>query len=164
MTNLNEIQKHEIIVKYKMNITVRQITKDMGINKSTVQLWIKKYKENENLEIKKGRGRKKKISEDQEKMIVDLMYSNKYWKIPNLKVELEKLNIYLSENTLINILKKHEFAYKKRKKKPVLTETHKNIRMQFALANIFTDVLRIIYSDEITIVKDQHTDKFLNFG
>jgi transposase len=160
MVNLNEFQKHEIIVKYKMNIPVRQIAKEIKISKNTVQSYITKYKNTGNLNIKKGRGRKKKLSEDDEKMIINLMYNNKNWKIPELKLELEKLKINVSENTLINILKKYEFTYKKRKKKPVLTEIHKNIRMQFALMNISTDPFKIIYSDEITIVKDQYTDKF----
>ena len=160
MPNLNEYQKYEIIVKYNMNIPIRQIANEMKINKSTVLLWIKKYKTQQKMEIKKGRGRKNKLTSDQENIIIDLMYKNKYWKIPELKFQLEKIGINVSEDTLINILKKNEFVYKNRKLKQYLSDIHINIRLQFALNNWETDWTKIIYSDEVLIIKDQHTGKF----
>src|SRR5208283_1253404 len=112
-------QKHEIIIRYNMNISTRKIADDMMINQRTVILWINKYKNKEELIIKKGRGRKNKLTNEQELIIVDLMYKNKFWKIPELKLELAKIKINVSENTLINILKKHNFNYEHRKIKTI---------------------------------------------
>ena len=53
---LSKEQKLMIIDKYKLNWTIKQISENMKINKSTVHLWIKRYKQNESLERKPGSG------------------------------------------------------------------------------------------------------------
>ena len=160
MPILNDNQKHEIIVKYKLNIPIRTIATQMNINKATVSLWISKYKKKEDLQIKKGRGRKRQITDEQEKTIVKLMSENKLWNVYDLKLEVLKYGITASATSLINILKKNQFTYKCRKKKQYLSNIHKNIRVQFALMNVETDWMKVIFSDETTIIKDQHTGKF----
>ena len=42
--------------KYKLNWTVKSISDEMNINKNTVHMWIKRYKEGISLDRKKGSG------------------------------------------------------------------------------------------------------------
>lgn len=160
MPNLNKNQKDEIIMRYKMGMPIRRIAIEMKINKSTVLLWTKKYKNQLPLEVKKGRWKKRKLNEEQEHLIIYLMRENKNFKMTDLKIELEKINIYASKNTLIKILKKYGYIYKNRIPKPFLSDDHKNIRLQFSLNNLETDWTKVIFSDEVTIIKDQNTGKF----
>ncbi len=53
---LSVTQKETIINKYKMNISIKQIAIDMGLNKNTIQLWIKRYKLCMSLDRKNGSG------------------------------------------------------------------------------------------------------------
>ena len=53
---LSENQKQVIINKYKLNMTISEISKTMNINKNTVHLWIKRYKQNQSLKRKPGSG------------------------------------------------------------------------------------------------------------
>lgn len=51
---LTELQKYEIIYKhFTEKISIRNIAKEMKINKNTVSLWILKYKNNDTLKRKK---------------------------------------------------------------------------------------------------------------
>ncbi len=158
---LTEFQKNEIIIKYNMNMTLTNISKTMNISKPTVHLWIKKYKLQKDLIIEKGRGRKKILTEQQESFIINLMDSNKFWKVPKLKNELFNLvRLELSEDALINILKRNKFTYHYHQNKHFLSDKHKNMRLQFALNNIDTNWFNVIFSDESIIIKDQHTGKY----
>ena len=49
---LSEIQKFQIIVKHNDGYAIREIAKSMGINKSTVHMWILRYKNNNTLKKK----------------------------------------------------------------------------------------------------------------
>ena len=53
---LSEEQKNTLINKYKLKFTVTEIAKSMNVNKNTVQLWIKRYKQNKTLQRKVGSG------------------------------------------------------------------------------------------------------------
>jgi transposase len=53
-------QKRIIICKYNVGKTVREIAKEMKINKNTVNKWTKQYKEEGNLKRKRGSGFNKK--------------------------------------------------------------------------------------------------------
>jgi predicted DNA-binding protein YlxM (UPF0122 family) len=53
---LTEEQKQSIINKYKLNWTIKKISDNMNLNKNTVHLWIKRYKQYQSLERKIGSG------------------------------------------------------------------------------------------------------------
>ena len=54
-------RKQTIISKYNEGKTIREISLDMKINKSTANKWLKQYHEHGNLKRKRGSGLKKKI-------------------------------------------------------------------------------------------------------
>lgn len=154
------IQINKIIALHEMNKTNIEIAKQLGISRHTVSLWINKHNNGEKMKVAKGRGRRKKLTDDQERIILDTMYKNVHFTVNDLKKELILSNISVSDRTLIRTLKKHNFNYDNLKKKHFLTEVHKNIRMQFALNNMTTDWLRVIFSDEVTIIKDRYKKKY----
>ena len=58
--HLSEYQKFEIIIKYNEGQSIRKIADFMNINKNTVNMWILRYKNNENMEKKKRCGKMRK--------------------------------------------------------------------------------------------------------
>lgn len=150
--------RQKIIDCYKADKTVSIIAQEMEINSKTVCYWIKRYKNKESLETKKGQGRKKKYSDDTVNLIIKLMKENKKYKITHLKHKLMQHNISLSRSTLKYILKTYGYTYGNGIKKQVLTNTHKRMRFIYAYYNLSTDWTNIIFSDETSIVKDKYTN------
>ncbi len=58
---LTDTQKMELFVKYQSGLSIAKIAEDMKINKSTVNLWLSRYKEAGNFKRKIGSGTHKKI-------------------------------------------------------------------------------------------------------
>ena len=50
---ITEIQKFEIVVKHNDGESIRNIAETLKINPKTVQLWIKRYEKNGNVNRKK---------------------------------------------------------------------------------------------------------------
>lgn len=50
---LTELQKYEIIIKYREGNSIRKIAKIMNINKKTVNMWILRYNNEGNVNNKK---------------------------------------------------------------------------------------------------------------
>ena len=58
---LTEKQKYEIIIRHEMGLSDTLIARNLGISRSTVIRWIKRYEETETIKRKGGSGRKKSL-------------------------------------------------------------------------------------------------------
>ena len=68
---LTEKQKYEIVIRSELNQSSNQIALEMDININTVYLWLRKYSKDGNIDRKIGSGRKKKLSSDEELVIIN---------------------------------------------------------------------------------------------
>lgn len=148
---LTEKQKYEIIVRHELGQTINKITRDMKITKKTARKWIQKYKEDENVSRKKGSGRNRKTTLEQDNDIVNEIKNNNLLTAENIKDNLAEKQINISTRTVINRLNELGFSYKKPLTKPFLTEIHKDKRLKWALDNVNTDWNKIGFSDESSI-------------
>ena len=53
---LSDLQKQEILIRYKNESLIRIIAKEMNINKNTVSLWLKRYNDTGKINRKRGSG------------------------------------------------------------------------------------------------------------
>lgn len=147
---LTDKQKYEIIVKSEMGYTIREIAKNMKVNKNTVSLWLKRYSDTNKVNRKNGSGRKRIIGEEKEKQIIedmDVMNIN----AKQINNKLKKDGIQISDNTVRRILHRNDIIYANPIKKSFLSDKHKEFRLQWALDNYTTDWTRVIFSDETQI-------------
>jgi transposase len=124
MVQLNEKSKYEIIIKYELGYSIRNIANEMKISKTTVVLWIKRYEQEKNIKRKKGYGRNRKTSKEDDKFIIELISNNKLSSATDIKNNFNDI-INISKGTIINRLHECNYQYKNPKMKPFLTEDQK---------------------------------------
>lgn len=156
---LTDKQKYEINILHERNYSIRQIAKDMNINKNTVERWLKRYKNTNSIERQDGSGRKEKLTTDQKKTIVNEIQKNDLITANRIKENVEADGISISVSTVRNILRSSKFSYGAPKLKPLLTEKHKLRRLQWAEQHVNTNWDVIIFSDETSIWKDSRRTK-----
>ena len=125
MVQLTDKQKYEIIILREQKYKINDIADKIGINRKTVMLWINSYSKNNNIERKKGSGRKKITSIDEDDYIIDIIENNNDFSLSDIKNTLNEENIILSISTIHRRLLENEYVYKFPIKKPLLTDDHK---------------------------------------
>ena len=150
---LNIKQRYEIIVRNEMGHSIRKIAADMNINHKTVQRWLKKYKSCNNVDRNNGSGRKKIINDDQINIILDIIKSDNLLTANQINEKIKYLNINIATQTIRNILHSHNYEYIAPQEKPLLTESHKRKRSEWALKYLNTDWRYVIFSDEASTWK-----------
>jgi transposase len=148
---LSDEQKYKIIFLREENYKINEIANKMDINRKTVMKWINNYARNKNIERKKGSGRKKITSSEEDKSIFDTAKKNNDLSIVEIKNILEEKDIIISVTTVYRRLINENFSYKFPIKKPFLTDDHKKKRLEWAKENLNRDWSKIIFSDESTL-------------
>ena len=147
MVQLTEYQKYKIIFLYENN-SIQSIAKQLKINRNTVSKWINRYL-NSDMERQIGSGRPSKCSNDVIIAIQQEIIDNKYITLKEIKINLNKDNIDISESTIKTILNNHGYNYIHPPKKFPLTEEHKLKRLKFAIKYLDFDWTEVIFSDEV---------------
>ena len=114
MVQLTEEQKYEIIFKYKMGNSIKQISNDMSINKNTVNKWLIRYKNQGNIDRKEGSGRRKKINDEMGKLIIDNFRANDDMTLQKMCIIMNKKELSVLKCTIRNVLLENNFSYKNR--------------------------------------------------
>lgn len=97
--------------------------------------------------------KKKKLSSDEELVIINEIKKDKTLSLNELKHNIQIYNINISKSTLNTALHKNNFIYGKPSIKPILTENQKIKRLEWAHKYLNLDWQKVIYSDESTICK-----------
>ena len=150
MVQLTDKQKYEIIVLREQNYKINEIADKMNINRKTVMNWINNYEKNDNVDRKKGSGRKRITSNEDDICIVDIIENNNDLCLSDIKNILKENDINVSIETIRRRLIENEYVYKFPIKKPLLTENHKK-RLEWCIENSNRNWNNIIFSDESAI-------------
>jgi transposase len=121
----------------------------MKIDKKTVNEIMKKYRETGSIEDRPGRGRKRKISKEDEKKMIKLAKKE--------KPATEIAQMYTSDtgksiavNTVRQLLHEHHFYFLPKVKIQALSEAHKQARLQYAIEQQNYNWSQVLFSDEKT--------------
>ncbi len=93
---------------------ITQVAKVFNITRSTLTLWIKAFKADstEGLTIKKGRGRKRLLTVDQEEVIKNMILEQSSITIDELADRIEEgFSIRLGRSTVHRLMKRLRFSY-----------------------------------------------------
>jgi len=145
---LSEYERYRIIsLSKEEGLSHRQIARKMKINKQSVRNTLHKFRETNSVRDRPGRGRKRRVSEKEEKTIVRNAKKGKC--APQLAVEYQKrTGKSVSERTIRRVLKTHHLAYLKVTPIPRLTEDHIAQRLEYTQEMADVDWRSIIFSDE----------------
>lgn len=149
---LNEGQRRLVLDLYSQGHTLRQIEKCTNIPKSTVGYTIKKYKDYKTLSNLPGKGRKRATNERMDRTILKLATQNRFISAPDIVKQIEtRFGVKICAQTIINRLNEAGFKSRTPRKKPYVTRTHRQKRLEFALK--YKDMpmsfwKKVLFSDE----------------
>lgn len=159
MPQFTNKQKYEIIIRYELGYSSRQISHDMKINRKGVFRWLKRYNDTQTINRKHGSGRPRKTTIEQDKIIIKSLLDNDNIMIADdIRNDIVQNDINICKNTIINRLNENNIIYGKVIKKPLLTANHKQLRLRWAIENYKTDWTTVIFSDE-SLIKKNFKDK-----
>ena len=151
MVRINNGNKNNIKALIEKGMSLRNISSKLKIPLSTVGRHSKKM----NLKSKCKVGRRKILSERDEKFCVNQMTTGKSKTVVELKREIKRrFNIDVCTDTLSQTLKKHGLKSGEKKKKPLLSNKNIKARLDFAKKHqdwTADDWNRVIFSDETKI-------------
>lgn len=131
---LEIIEKRRIMDLYKRDYKIIEISNIYQINEKTVRRIIKKYKDHDTMNRKKGTGLKKKYNEDIIKdFLINIIKNNRALTLNEIKNKLkEDYKIEYSKSNIHKILKNIGYSKKNAKLIIHLTEKQLNDRQYWA--------------------------------
>ena len=131
-------------------LSFNAIAEYMKCSKQTVITWVKRYERSQNVENKKGRGRKRKTEENEDFMISKRIKSHPEESSIQLSQYMKDRSVDIAPRTIRRRLAEAGFRYGIPIGKPLLTEDHINARFQWALDHQNFDFSKSIFIDEAT--------------
>lgn len=135
--------------------SLRAIGEIVGRSHSTVQHIIDNWKYEGTLKDKPGRGRKRILSESDERLIVRKVRNNPKVSVPKLTAEVSKdINRSVSTETVRRVLRKSNLHGRVARRKPFISAVNQKKRLEFAKAYVnkppeFWN--QVIFTDETKI-------------
>lgn len=134
------------------NISVRAISRDTGIPRTTVARYLDKYKKAVPVTEVQIQGRQSKISDEDMKCITGLLSENQLLTSKQLSEELaRRRNVKVSPKTIRNHLHRLKYKNSRPRNVPMLSGVAKEKRLRFAAENVSTDWEKVFFSDETMI-------------
>jgi transposase len=163
MVQLSEKQKYEIIIRIEQGQSTRYIASDMNINRKAITRWNNRYTKTGSINRLRGSGRKRKTTHEEDLIVLNNIPTfNKVITIDDIKNNLIKDNINLSNTSIINRLKENDYIYRNPIKKPLLTTKHKQLRLWWALTYYNFNWEKVRFSDESIIKKKFNTKQWMH--
>lgn len=147
---LEEYEKGQIKAYYHMGMSQRRIARELGKSQATVCKFLKKLRETGEYKRKHGSGRKRQLSNDQEKQVVALVRKKR--KITRRKVIMQlNLGNDVSEKTIGNVIRRAGGKSKFQIRKPFISETNRQKRVKWAQDHLGWSLYKwkqVLWSDE----------------
>jgi transposase len=134
------------------NTTIRAISRDTGIPRSTVARYLNKYKKAVTVDEVQNQGRPSKLDDGDIKCITKLLSEKPFLTSKELSDELKRRRkVNVTPRTIRNHLHRLKYKNSRPRDVPMLTEAAKEKRLRFATENKDTDWEKIFFSDETMI-------------
>jgi len=134
---LDDIEKGQILLGVKMNMTNTDIASHVQCCETTVRLWRDRYHQTGEMKRKAGSGRKRKFSEKEERYIRRMSMKNR--KLTAIDIGREFIRpdgrLRASVTTIRSTLRRRGLFGRVARKKPLLTFAHIQRRIRWAKAH-----------------------------
>lgn len=145
-------EKAKIIALAEQNVSNREIAVKTNFNESSVRRFLKKYRETDKLERKKGSGRKKCTNERENRIIMKSSLQDRFKNAVEIASEVQqRFDKQISARTIQRRLKEMGLMARTPAKKPLLNKRMKKARLNWAKNKQNwgeSEWSRIIFSDE----------------
>ena len=132
-------------------LSTRAIAKELQCSRDTVETWIHRYQKKGDVQDEEGRGRKRKTSEREDLDIVTIAKKNRTKTLAEISTSMDKQGTTISKATVRRRLNEQGLYKLQPLKKPLLSDTHRDNRLEWAKKNKKTDWSKVIFTDETTI-------------
>ena len=132
-------------------LSIRAIAKELQCSRNTVKTWIHRYQKTRDVQDEERRGRKRKTSEREDLDIVTIAKKNRTKTLAEISISMDKQGTTISKTIVRRRLNEQGLYKLQPLKKPLLSDTHIDNRLEWAKKNKKTDWSKIIFTDEITI-------------
>ena len=154
--HLNEALRGQIVGRRKSGMSISQISRDMGISRPTVSLWLQREQESGNLQTLPKSGRPRLTTPGEDQRIVE--YANDKPFTNSIEAQ-NALQLNISAKTIRRRWHNAEIHHRTPAVKERLEERHIQGRLAFAQEYVDKDLDfwgRVIFSDEKTFSSTNH--------
>lgn len=141
-----------------------KVGKYLGIDRKTVQKWVKRYEETGDVQDLEGRGRNRKTLDKIDKKIIRLFEKDNTMTLSRARALLKRKNIHLSIATISRRLHEAGFFQKMPLSKPLLNSGHIQKRLEWCSQVTEIDWNKVIFSDESSFVLKGIKKKYWSRG
>src|SRR5579871_4094458 len=150
------IEKHwEIIFLYLhrlgLKLSTRAIAKELQCSRNIVEIWIYRYQKIGDVQDEEGRGRKRKTLEKEDLDIVTIAKKNRTKILAKISTSIDKQGTTISKAIVRRRLNEQGLYKLQPLKKLLLSDTHRDNKLEWAKKNKKTDWSKIIFTDETTV-------------
>jgi transposase len=132
-------------------LSIRAIAKELQCSKNTVESWIHRYQKTGDVQDEEGRGRKRKTSEREDLDIVTIAKKNRTKTLAEISTSMDKQGSTLSIATVSRRLNEQRLYKLQPLNKLLLSDTHRDNRLEWAKKNKKMNWSKVIFTDETTI-------------
>lgn len=153
--------KARIIGKYKENCSIRNISQQLNVPRSTVHDIITKFRTNGTIFNRQRTGRPRKVDGRTSRKIVRQVHENPRITRKAIKDDLEQSGVHVSLSTVSNILHRADLMGRRPRKTPLLKRNHLINRMKYARDNLEKPSSywsSVLWSDETKIELFGHNE------
>ena len=128
-----------------------EVAKAVHCSSSTVKYWLKRWMQSKDLTDSTRSGRPRATTPKQDQRIVALAEQQTFVTARDIANQLQRKQVVISERTVQRRLNEAGAKYNRPISKPLLTERHRERRLQWAQDHQTMDWDQVIFSDETTI-------------
>ena len=148
--------RRSIVDLHKANISPREISRQLGVDKRTVYRWICQERQRGNIENLPRSGRPRSTTPHQDQLIIDMARRTPLTNAVTIRKEIQT---QVAVQTVRNRLHEAGIHHRIPAEKPFLTAIHQQERLGFALQYYPKDAefwQQVIFCDEKTFASDDH--------
>lgn len=148
-TRLTEEKRWRIVhLHTELGLEPTPIAKRVGVHRNTVYAVINKYHETGSIKDRPGRGRKRKLSTEDEKKIIKKAKQGK--DATEIAREYKREGIQINQQTVRRIINAHNLKWLPRHKVQVISEVNEGKRLEYSRAMSTHNWHKVLFSDEKT--------------
>src|SRR5579871_717374 len=129
-------------------MSFRAIARELKYSRDTVKIWINRYQESGDVQDEEGRDRKRKTSEAEDINIISMIKKLRTRSSAEISQIMNEQRIYISSVIVRKRLNEQGLFKLQPLAKPLLSDNHRDNRLEWAKANKNTDWSKVIFTDE----------------